>query len=106
MADGRSDAERGAAEGRVDLGDQLFEGVFLGAEGAGEITAKEAERLLADSGWLPEPLRLIDHDEPTTSDTSEGEAETALPAFLAGEDEDEETAEDPEAEAPAMIAAE
>ena len=86
----------GAGERAAQLIDHLKKGDM----------AKEAERLLADSGWLPEPLRLIDHDEPTTSDTSEGEAETALPAFLAGEDEDEETAEDPEAEAPAMIAAE
>jgi len=50
--------------------------------------ANEAERLLADSGWLPEPLRLFE--------TSELEAaETDLPAFLT---------EDQEAEAP--IAAE
>ena len=42
--------------------------------------AKEAERLLDGTGWLPEPLRLAeiepDADEPT------GEAE-ALPDFLA-----------------------
>lgn len=86
----------GAGERAAQLIDHLKKGDM----------AKEAERLLADSGWLPEPLRLIDHDEPTTSDASEGEADTALPAFLAGEDEDEETAEDPEAAAPSMIAAE
>ena len=34
---GRRDAERCAAKGRVHLGDQLLEGVFLGLEGAGEI---------------------------------------------------------------------
>ncbi|PRD43045.1 chromosome partitioning protein ParB [Phyllobacterium phragmitis] len=45
--------------------------------------AKEAERLLADSGWLPEPLRNIDV-EPETAVESEGDAE-ALPAFLDGD---------------------
>ncbi len=40
--------------------------------------AKEAERLLDGTGWLPEPLRLLD---PVTG-TSEPEA---LPAFLADE---------------------
>ena len=40
--------------------------------------AKEAERLLDGTGWLPEPLRLLD---PVTA-TSEPEA---LPAFLADE---------------------
>ncbi len=45
--------------------------------------AKEAERLLADSGWLPEPLRMIEHDEPATS----GEGDEALPAFLTDDDE-------------------
>jgi ParB family chromosome partitioning protein len=45
--------------------------------------AKEAERLLADSGWLPEPLRMVEHDEPATS----GEGDEALPAFLADDDE-------------------
>ena len=40
--------------------------------------AKEAERLLDGTGWLPEPLRLA---APATSDESEtGEA---LPEFLA-----------------------
>ena len=47
--------------------------------------AKEAERLLAGTGWLPEPLRL-----PENAAASDGSAETApeesLPAFLgAGE---------------------
>ncbi len=48
--------------------------------------AKEAERLLADSGWLPEPLRLA---EPDTVDAGDEGAESdALPAFLI---EDEHT---------------
>ncbi|MBL4918653.1 ParB/RepB/Spo0J family partition protein [Szabonella alba] len=67
--------------------------------------AKEAERLLADTGWLPEPLRMVDGDEPAASDTQDSEAVPALPAFLAGDDE-EEAAEDPGAEANGMIAAE
>jgi ParB family chromosome partitioning protein len=52
--------------------------------------AKEAERLLADTGWLPEPLRLIDHADGATSETSNGgENEgSALPDFLAGDDEE------------------
>ncbi|MBX9910608.1 MAG: ParB N-terminal domain-containing protein [Beijerinckiaceae bacterium] len=52
--------------------------------------AKEAERLLADSGWLPEPLRLAD-----TNDTAAGEGDSdghgesnALPEFLAGDEDD------------------
>jgi ParB family chromosome partitioning protein len=54
--------------------------------------AKEAERLLADTGWLPEPLRLVDPSdgqsiEPDTEADAEGDA--ALPAFLS-EDGDEE----------------
>lgn len=50
--------------------------------------AKEAERLLADTGWLPEPLRLSEPgtDEAQAAETDE-EAD-ALPAFLAeGEQE-------------------
>jgi ParB family chromosome partitioning protein len=63
--------------------------------------AKEAERLLASSGWLPEPLRLPDAetavDEPATSED--------LPAFL---DDDEGTSvdSDPEEPQPPAIAAE
>lgn len=49
--------------------------------------AKEAERLLAGSGWLPEPLRMPTADHSAT-ETATGEAEN-LPAFL---DEDESTA--------------
>lgn len=48
--------------------------------------AKEAERLLADSGWLPEPLRLTAEDQPVEHDDADGES-TALPEFLAGEDD-------------------
>ncbi|WP_114215813.1 ParB/RepB/Spo0J family partition protein [Ochrobactrum sp. 3-3] len=70
--------------------------------------AKEAERLLADTGWLPEPLR-------TNEGAAEAEAQTAsleggdedLPAFLAdGDGEDDALAEPEDDEHVAMIAAE
>lgn len=45
--------------------------------------AKEAERLLADSGWLPEPLRHLDIDGAAGEDSGEVDGEaTALPEFL------------------------
>lgn len=44
--------------------------------------AKEAERLLAESGWLPEPLRLGDLDVEQAGAGGEGEA---LPVFLASD---------------------
>ena len=50
--------------------------------------AKEAERLLADTGWLPEPLRSTDPDATTSAEASEADGDDALPAFLA-DDEDE-----------------
>ena len=68
--------------------------------------AKEAERLLADTGWLPEPLRPADPDATSTADTSETDGDDALPAFLA-EDEDEQPGDgEVDADDPAMIAAE
>ncbi|RWJ00039.1 ParB/RepB/Spo0J family partition protein [Mesorhizobium sp.] len=45
--------------------------------------AKEAERLLADTGWLPEPLRLT-ADEAAAAPPAEDE-EHDLPDFLAGD---------------------
>ncbi|MDH0909637.1 ParB N-terminal domain-containing protein [Rhizobium pusense] len=52
--------------------------------------AKEAERLLAETGWLPEPLRLVDDAEAAAPEVETGgeDADAALPAFLTGEDED------------------
>jgi ParB family chromosome partitioning protein len=50
--------------------------------------AREAERLLEGSGWLPEPLRGLEVDMPATDDPTPG-GPTApdeladLPAFLA-----------------------
>lgn len=56
--------------------------------------AKEAERLLADSGWLPEPLRLAEVEPAAGSAVeADGEAE-ALPDFLAGDDEASADSED------------
>lgn len=53
--------------------------------------AKEAERLLADAGWLPEPMRLVDEaDVPVAEpDAGGGDDGEALPDFLAGDDEEE-----------------
>jgi ParB family chromosome partitioning protein len=61
--------------------------------------AKEAERLLADSGWLPEPLRLADPDGIAGADlVDQNEGKAALPAFLTndGDDEEPEESEDEE----------
>lgn len=52
--------------------------------------AREAERLLDGSGWLPEPLRLVDPN--AASGEQESEA-GPLPEFL-GNDEDQENAGD------------
>ncbi len=51
--------------------------------------AKEAERLLADTGWVPEPLRTPGHDntQGDAAPATESEEPEALPAFLADEDE-------------------
>lgn len=86
-------------------------------EGAGERAAQlidhmkkgdmatEAERLLAETGWLPEPLRLVDPDAaPDTETTGDVEADY-LPEFLAGDGEDDEPVEE-EDEAQHLVAAE
>ncbi|USI74533.1 ParB/RepB/Spo0J family partition protein [Sphingomonas morindae] len=59
--------------------------------------AKEAERLLADSGWLPEPLRLAGADTPVAETADDAGGGDALPAFLTegdGEDDPAEADED------------
>ena len=53
--------------------------------------AKEAERLLDGSGWLPEPIRLVDIAPVPVG--QEGEA-GALPEFLADEEERDAAADD------------
>lgn len=58
--------------------------------------AKEAERLLADTGWLPEPLRK---PEPVVAaETADEEDGPDLPAFLAGDGD--ETGSDDEGTEP------
>ncbi len=66
--------------------------------------AKEAERLLAETSWLPEPLRMANIDQAASVDAVEpaGAGET-LPEFLTGDDEE---APADEAYRPHMIAAE
>jgi ParB family chromosome partitioning protein len=69
-------------EGAGDRAAQLIEHLKKGD------MAKEAVRLLADAGWLPEPLRL-DHKE-RSSEPGEPETEAGseeLPAFLSGDEE-------------------
>jgi ParB family transcriptional regulator, chromosome partitioning protein len=84
----------GAGERAAQLIDHLKKGDM----------AKEAERLLADTGWLPEPLRHHDSDQPAQVGGEDGEAET-LPEFLAGDDE-ETPVGDAEEPHPQVIAAE
>ena len=59
----------GAGERLVQLIDHLKKGEM----------AKEAERLLGDSGWLPEPLRLTDGDRAAARPQSADGWQTALP---------------------------
>lgn len=67
--------------------------------------AREAERLLADTGWLPEPLRLLEVEPAHPADTDADTGDEALPAFLT--DEDEASADADEIGEPVhMIAAE
>ncbi|XHC09212.1 ParB/RepB/Spo0J family partition protein [Labrenzia sp. ac12] len=69
--------------------------------------AREAERLLADTGWLPEPLRMTDDCEavPVETEGEVGGADESLPAFLTDDDGDDENAEADEDDA-ALVAAE
>jgi ParB family chromosome partitioning protein len=48
--------------------------------------AREAERLLDGTGWLPEPLQLRVADASASPDAGDPEA---LPAFLAGDSDGE-----------------
>ena len=68
----------GAGEQAAQLIDHLKKGDM----------AREAERLLADTGWLPEPLRLVpETEEPAAVAQTGGDDGAALPDFLAGNDE-------------------
>ncbi|MBX9773829.1 MAG: ParB N-terminal domain-containing protein [Xanthobacteraceae bacterium] len=64
--------------------------------------AKEAERLLDGTGWLPEPLRLAE-TAPASTDASDSTGEP-LPEFLA--DDEDESSEAGEDEQPHAVAAE
>jgi ParB family chromosome partitioning protein len=64
--------------------------------------AKEAERLLEGTGWLPEPLRVANAVSAGAETTGEADA---LPDFLAGEEGEAGTA-DPEEPERLAIAAE
>lgn len=65
--------------------------------------AKEAERLLAETGWLPEPLRMV--DDGIEVDPASGAAAEAddLPDFLSGDGEDDPADDEEEQH---MVAAE
>ena len=65
--------------------------------------AREAERLLAGTRWVPEPLRTPDVQQVETETANDGED---LPAFLADDGGDGETAADPEEPQPFAEAAE
>lgn len=88
----------GAGERAAQLIDHLKKGDM----------AKEAERLLADTGWLPEPLRLASLDGEQVHDAgaqTDGGDDTALPDFLADDGEEDESA-DAEDEETVLAAAE
>ncbi|WP_296707418.1 ParB/RepB/Spo0J family partition protein [Rhodoblastus sp.] len=76
-------------EGAGDRAAQMLEHLKKGD------MAKEAERLLADCNWLPEPLRLDnpDADLLTESPAAADQGEDALPAFLADGGDDDEASE-------------
>jgi ParB family chromosome partitioning protein len=65
--------------------------------------AKEAERLLEGTGWLPEPLRGAGFDDVPDAPSEDNEA---LPDFLIGDDDDEAAGEEVGGYAPDAIAAE
>lgn len=78
----------GAGEQAAQLIDHLKKGDM----------AREAERLLADTGWLPEPLRLAAEAETATPDVDAGAEDDGadLPAFLSEGDQDEDITADEE----------
>ena len=84
----------GAGERAAQLIDHLKKGDM----------AKEAERLLAETGWLPQPLRMVDTQGEAVSEAAQGDVDgEELPEFLT--EDDEEPATD-EADESHMIAAE
>ncbi|KAA5601750.1 ParB/RepB/Spo0J family partition protein [Blastochloris sulfoviridis] len=65
--------------------------------------AREAERLLDGTGWLPEPLRMT--EARTSAEEPTGEVE-ALPAFLGDDEDGDASGADPEQPQPHAVAAE
>ncbi len=65
--------------------------------------AKEAERLLNGTGWLPEPLRTSEVEGAGAADADGNSDDEVLPAFLA---DDEDGAGEDETDEPLVIAAE
>lgn len=65
-------------EGAGEQASQLIEHLKKGD------MAKEAERLLADTGWLPEPLRPAGGDLAAIAPNAQAPETDAVPAFLAG----------------------
>ena len=86
----------GAGEQAAQLIDHLKKGEM----------AKEAERLLADTGWLPEPLRLLAEADTATPEVDVGGEDDGadLPAFLTEGDEDEDVTADEDDEVHAIAA--
>ncbi|GGB11642.1 chromosome partitioning protein ParB [Brucella endophytica] len=87
----------GAGERAAELIDHLKKGDM----------AKEAERLLADSGWLPEPLRLADLD---AGQAAEGKVDAEsdddpLPEFLTTDGDEESSDDDPIGQEPEHLVA-
>ncbi len=69
--------------------------------------AAEAERLLADTAWLPEPLRTGEVAVEDDDASGNGDADEDLPEFLAGDiDADEGADGDPDGELEHLDAAE
>lgn len=85
----------GAGERSAQLIDHLKKGDM----------AKEAERLLAETGWLPEPLRMasLDGDQPIVGDQADTGEDAALPDFLTEDGEGDDAADEDEQ---ALVAAE
>jgi len=98
---GRVTKPRSIEAVREGAGDRAAE--LIGHLKKGDM-AKEAERLLADTGWLPEPLRMVDEGaEVDLVHVPEGEADD-LPDFLAGDGEEDDPVDDEEEQH--MVAAE
>jgi len=84
------------------VGENIANLLDLQKKGKMEMAA-EAEERLANTGWLPEPLRLF-VEEPTDQAAGQDEPEVALPDFLAGDEE--EIAADTDDNPAALVAAE